>query len=162
MVAGSIPAQSISLNIGVKKLIVEMDTKFIKGMINNPTLHPNDAINRWISAILLFDFELVHIPANKHIGADGLSRCPHASGDPVLEDSDELDDWIDTNAGFLIELSTLWSPLDLAPPLSSFSDLRGPSALSLSLGTRGSGPGRYTAGLGNPWVHHKISQRKYP
>jgi len=49
-----------------------MDTKFIKGMINNPTLHPNDAINRWISAILLFDFELVHIPANKHIGADGL------------------------------------------------------------------------------------------
>ena len=33
--------------IGAKKLIVEMDTKFIKGMINNPTLHPNNAINRW-------------------------------------------------------------------------------------------------------------------
>ena len=39
--------------IGVKKLIVEMDAKFIKGMINNPTLHPNDAVNRWIAAILL-------------------------------------------------------------------------------------------------------------
>ena len=51
-----------------------MDTKFIKGMINNPTLHPNDAINRWIAAILLFDFELVHVPAEKHTGADGLSQ----------------------------------------------------------------------------------------
>ena len=49
--------------IGVKRLVVEMDAKFIKGMINNPTLHPNDAINCWIAAILLFDFELVHIPA---------------------------------------------------------------------------------------------------
>jgi len=30
--------------IGAKKLIVGMDAKFIKGMINNPTLHPNDAV----------------------------------------------------------------------------------------------------------------------
>ena len=49
--------------IGVKRLVVEMDAKFIKGMINNPMLHPNDTINRWIAAILLFNFELVHVPA---------------------------------------------------------------------------------------------------
>ena len=104
--------------VGVKKLIVEMDAKFIKGMINNPTLHPNDAINRWIAAILLFDFELVHVPAEKHTGADGLSRRPRAPGDPDPEDSDELDDWIDTNAGFFIEITTPQSPHDPAPSLS--------------------------------------------
>jgi hypothetical protein len=46
--------------IGVKRFVVEMDAKFIKGMIKNPTLHPNDAISHWIAAILLFDFKLVH------------------------------------------------------------------------------------------------------
>ena len=104
--------------IGVKKLVVEMDAKFIKGMINNPTLHPNDAINRWISAILLFDFELVHVPAEKHTGADGLSRRPRGTEDPSPEDPDELEDWIDFNAGFLLELSSPTSDYDASPPWS--------------------------------------------
>ena len=108
--------------IGVKKLIVEMDAKFIKGMINNPTLHPNDAINRWIAAILLFDFELVHVPADKHTGADGLSRRPRAPEDPPLEASGDLDDWIDTNAGFFLELTTPQSPYDPVPSLPSALD----------------------------------------
>jgi hypothetical protein len=104
--------------IGVKKLMVEMDAKFIKGMINNPTLHPNDAINRWIAAILLFDFELIHVPAAKHTGADGLSRRPRADEDPPFDDSDELDEWIDTNAGFFLELQTPPSLNDSVPPYS--------------------------------------------
>ena len=28
--------------VGAKRLIVQMDVKFIKEMLNNPTLHPND------------------------------------------------------------------------------------------------------------------------
>ena len=51
-----------------------MDAKFIKGMLNNLDIQPNAAINRWIAGILLFDFDLVHIPTDKHTGADGLSR----------------------------------------------------------------------------------------
>ena len=104
--------------IGVKKLIVEMDAKFIKGMISNPTLHPNDAINRWIAAILLFDFDLVHIPAEKHTGADGLLRRRRAAEDSDFADPDELDDWLDSSAGFFIDQFTPASPLDPAPPLS--------------------------------------------
>ena len=104
--------------IGVRKLIVEMDAKFIKGMINNPTLHPNDAINRWIAAILLFDFDLVHIPAEKHTGADGLSRRPRAPDDPDYEDPEELDDWVDSCAGFFLEYWSPPCPFDPAPPLS--------------------------------------------
>jgi len=42
--------------IGVKNLVVEVDAKYIKGMINNPNIQPNATINCWILAILLFDF----------------------------------------------------------------------------------------------------------
>ena len=49
---------------GVTNLIVEMDTKYVKGMINNPDLQPNATINRWIAGILLFHFELRHISAD--------------------------------------------------------------------------------------------------
>ena len=108
--------------IGVKKLVVEMDAKFIKGMINNPTLHPNDAVNRWIAAILLFDFDLVHVPADKHTGADGLSRRPRDSDDPPLEDPDELEDWIDSNAGFFIDAVSPRSAPDPVPPLLLLHD----------------------------------------
>jgi hypothetical protein len=107
--------QTQLFTIGVKKFVVEMDAKFIKGMLNSPALHPNDAINRWISAILLFDFDLVHVPADKHTGADGLSRRPHAPSDPPTDDPEELEDWIDTNAGLFLELSSPPSPLDPAP-----------------------------------------------
>ena len=80
--------------IGIKCFIVEMDTKFIKGMINNSTLHPNDTVNRWIAAILLFNFELIHVPAAKHTGADRLSCWPAASDKYPPDGSDELEDWI--------------------------------------------------------------------
>ena len=62
--------------IGVQQLFVEMDTKFVKGMINNPNVQPNATINCWIAAMLLFDFKIRHVPADKHTGADRLSRRP--------------------------------------------------------------------------------------
>jgi hypothetical protein len=59
--------------IGVKNLVVEVDTRYLKGMLNNPDIQPNTTINQWISGILLFDFKLVHVPAIHHTAADGLS-----------------------------------------------------------------------------------------
>jgi hypothetical protein len=126
--------------IGVKKLIVEMDAKYIKGMINNPTLHPNDAVNRWIAAILLFDFDLVHVPAERHTGADGLSRRPAAVDDPPTEDPDELNDWIDTHAGFFLELETPQSPYDAAPTLSLEMSLPSAFLADTALAYRSSSP----------------------
>lgn len=52
-------------------------------MVNIPGL-PNAAMTRWISFIQLFDFELRHVPAERHAGLDGLSRRPRA-----LEDSSD-------------------------------------------------------------------------
>jgi transposase InsO family protein len=78
--------------IGVKKLEVEVDAKYIKGMLNEPDLQPNAAINRWIQGILMFDFTLIHVPATKHVGPDALSRRPLAEGEEILEEDDE---WLD-------------------------------------------------------------------
>ena len=78
--------------IGVKNLVVEMDVQFIRGMIWNPNIQPNATINCWIAAILLFDFKLIHIPANKHHRPDGLSRHPPAEGE---EEEGDPEEWID-------------------------------------------------------------------
>jgi hypothetical protein len=48
--------------IGLPKFTVETDAKYIKGMLNHLDIQPNVAINRWIASILLFDFDLVHVP----------------------------------------------------------------------------------------------------
>jgi hypothetical protein len=61
--------------IGVKKLVVEVNAKYIRGMLNNPNIQPNATINRWIASILLFDFKLVHVPSATH-GPNGLSHQP--------------------------------------------------------------------------------------
>ena len=79
--------------IGVQQLFVEMDAKFVKGMINNPDVQPTTTINRWIAAILLFDFEIMHVLAVKHTGAERLSRRPR---DPEDEDPDEeFEEWVE-------------------------------------------------------------------
>jgi hypothetical protein len=79
--------------VGTRNLVVEMDASFICGMLNNPDCQPNATINRWIAAIHLFDFKLVHIPAEKHHGPDGLSRRAPVEGEDA--DEDDPEDWID-------------------------------------------------------------------
>ena len=82
------------LLIGCRKLIVETDAKYIHGMLNNPELGPNATINRWIEKILMFHFELRHVPG-KTFGPDGLSRRDEQPGDekyPPDEDGGEIND----------------------------------------------------------------------
>jgi transposase InsO family protein len=81
--------------IGVKNLQVEVDAKFIKGMLNDPDLQPNAAINRWIQGILMFDFALIHVPAIRHQGPDALSRRTLAEGETSEPDDDS---WLDNIA----------------------------------------------------------------
>jgi Integrase zinc binding domain/RNase H-like domain found in reverse transcriptase len=81
--------------LGCRKLIIETDAKYIKGMVNNPTLGPNAAVCRWIEYILMFHFDLRHIPG-KTFSADGLSRRRPQPGDPEYPLDDE---WIDEPDG---------------------------------------------------------------
>jgi hypothetical protein len=92
------------LIVGVKKLIVEVDARYIKGMLNKPDLQPNAAMNRWIFAILLYSFELVHVPGDKHVGPDGLSRRPRAEDDP---EEDDCEDWVDHALDSLLTVQVL-------------------------------------------------------
>jgi hypothetical protein len=87
---------------GITNLTVEVDAKYIKGMINNPDFQPNATINRWIAGILLFSFTLVHVPATMHTSANGLSRRQPAEGDITEEDDHE--DWLDRSYSFSIEI----------------------------------------------------------
>ena len=59
--------------IGVCNVIVEVDAKYIKGLLENPDIAPSASINQWIVSILMFHFTLVHVPGMHH-GPDGLSR----------------------------------------------------------------------------------------
>jgi RNase H-like domain found in reverse transcriptase len=60
-----------------------LDASYIGKMINNPSL-PNAAMTRWITYILLFNFEIQHRSTVKHRGPDGLSQQQQAE-----EDSDD-------------------------------------------------------------------------
>jgi len=51
-----------------------VNTQYIKGILNKPNLYPNAIINQWIVAILIFDFELVHVPGVKHKEPDELLK----------------------------------------------------------------------------------------
>ena len=85
--------------IGMKKLVVEMDAQYIKGMLNKLDLHPNAAMNRWIAVILMFDFKLVYVPGTKHKGPDGLLRRKLADSEEEREGIEEAEGWIDKIIG---------------------------------------------------------------
>ena len=87
--------------VGVKNFVVEVDAKYIKGMINNPDIQPNATTNRWIARILLIDFKLRHVSAKDHALADGLSWRRFSPDDP--DDEDYSEEWIDTAYGFSLE-----------------------------------------------------------
>ena len=88
--------------IGIRNLIVEVDARYIKGMLSNPDIAPSASVNRWIISILLFHFILVHVPGMRH-GPDGLSRCPRQPGDDDKDSeyNPEFDDWVDKVYGFM-------------------------------------------------------------
>ena len=45
---------------GVTNLVVEMDAKYVKGMINNPDLQPNMTINWWIAGMYMYYYFILN------------------------------------------------------------------------------------------------------
>ena len=85
------------LLVGARKLIVETDAKYIKGMLQNPDMMPNATINRWIDEIQLYHFTLRH-KAGATFGPDGLSRRIRQEGDPVYKNNDEEEEEIESTS----------------------------------------------------------------
>jgi hypothetical protein len=93
--------------IGVWNLVVEVDARYIKGMLSNPDISPSTSINRWIVAILTFHFDLIHVPGTHH-GPNGLSRQPRQVGDDEdRDDKEDFADWIDQLHGFLHQINII-------------------------------------------------------
>jgi hypothetical protein len=87
--------------LGVRNLTVEVDARYIAGMLRNPDIAPNATINRWIVSILMFQFTLVHVPGTLH-GPDGLSRRNAQPDDIPADPTDgNFDDWVDNMYGFM-------------------------------------------------------------
>jgi len=109
--------------IGAKILHVEVDAQYIKGMLNDPDLQPNAAINRWIQGILMFDFTLIHVPAIHHKAADALSRRGIGEGEEIIpEDDSWLDDialYTGTSQVNFLSRSLIAIPLLHTPSLPS-------------------------------------------
>ena len=92
---------------------MEVDARYIKGMLANPDLAPSTSMNRWIVSILLFHFTLVHVPSTRH-GPNGLSRRPQQPADEDGEPAEdpEFNDWVDQVYWFM----HLLNPLKLKVP----------------------------------------------
>lgn len=73
---------------GCRKLVVETDAKYIKGMLSNPGRGPNATIDRWIEEILMFHFKLKHVKGAT-FPADGLSRKDPSPNDQRVDPKDD-------------------------------------------------------------------------
>ena len=52
--------------IHIQNLIIEVNARYIKAMLQNPDISLSASINRWILAILMFHSTLVHVPGTHH------------------------------------------------------------------------------------------------
>ena len=83
-------------------------------MLTNPDIVPSGSINRWILLILMFQFDLVHVPGAFY-GPDGLSQRQKQLDDLSVEE-DDFDNWIYQVHGFLhFILSTLTQKFEQPP-----------------------------------------------
>lgn len=74
---------------------INVDAKFLLEMIHAPDL-PNAPMTRWLLYIQLFDFDLVHIPSEKHKAPDGLSRRKPS---PLDSDDEDAEAYLDAFIG---------------------------------------------------------------
>jgi hypothetical protein len=89
---------------------VKVDAHSLIEMVNKPDLMPSAPGNHWLAFIQLFDFEIAHVPAERHKGPDGLSQRGKTNNDST--DSNSEMDADDENkfaqsTGCLIEINEL-------------------------------------------------------
>ena len=102
--------------IGVWNLVIKVDARYIKEMLQNSDISPLASMKHWI-VILMFQFTLVHVPGTHHM-PDGLSRQKPQPGDEE-EPKDNFEDWINDINGFLhylnLHLTSIHSLISTPP-----------------------------------------------
>lgn len=106
--------------LGCRKLLIEVDAKYIKGMLSNVDSLANANLQRWAEEILMFHFTLEHVPGKVH-GPDGLSRRPPSDQDEILP-RPPLDDTEDILPTFIYEENENLKEEDKPLPFEVFKD----------------------------------------
>ena len=83
---------------GVKELIVEVDASSIAGMIDKMDVKTEYVMARWVEGILHFHPKIVHVPGNKHLGPDALSRRRFTSDEEKEAEGIDPIEWLDNIA----------------------------------------------------------------
>jgi hypothetical protein len=89
---------------------VKVDAHSLIEMVNKPDLMPSAPGNHWLAFIQLFDFEITHVPAERHKGPDGLSRRRKADDDSTDSNSEmdaDNENKFARSTGCLIEINEL-------------------------------------------------------
>jgi hypothetical protein len=86
---------------------LDVDAKFLAEMIRSPDL-PNAPMTRWVMYFTLFEFEINHVPAEKHQAADGL---PCRKRSPLNSDEEDAEKYLDNFIGTVQVLNLKDSPL---------------------------------------------------
>ena len=83
------------------QFLVEIDTKMLVHQLNQPASKlPSSVVNRWLTWIRLFDFELGHVSGLKHGGPDSLSRRLRRD-DNSKSDEEDVEDAMDMDLAVL-------------------------------------------------------------
>jgi ribonuclease HI len=78
------------------QFFVETDANTLAHQLNLPAIDlPAALVNRWITWIRQFDFDVKHVPGGLNGGPDGLSRRPRGEWEPDPDDQ-EVDDLEET------------------------------------------------------------------
>lgn len=77
--------------------VIETDAQTLIAQLNRSSSEiPGGVMNRWLAAILAWDFEIQHVPGKRNVVADALSRYPKEDGwEPPDETEDDVEDFIE-------------------------------------------------------------------